>query len=58
MKKTKKPGDYILDKYMPDASLEDREEARRRLYAFVGVLLRIATRLEKEATDREGAREA
>ena len=42
------PGDVILDRYMPDASPEEREAARTNLYGFVAVLLRIATR---EATE-------
>lgn len=48
------PGDFILNRYMPDAPADVREEARRRLYGYVRVLLRIATRLEREkreATD-------
>lgn len=48
MEPLRRPGDLILDRYMPDATPEVREEARRRLYDFVGVMLRIATRLEEE----------
>ena len=44
----RKPGDYIIDKYLPDATPEEREEARRRLYGFVRSLVRIASRLERE----------
>jgi hypothetical protein len=40
----RRPGDVILDRYMPDATLEEREAARTNLYGFVAVLLRIATR--------------
>lgn len=39
-----RPGDAILDRYMPDATAEEREAARTNLYGFVAVLLRIATR--------------
>ncbi len=39
-----RPGDVILDRYMPDATPEEREAARANLYGFVAVLLRIATR--------------
>lgn len=44
----RRPGDLILDRYMPDATPEIREEARRRLYDFVGAMFRVATRLEDE----------
>lgn len=44
----RQPGDYILDKRMPDATSEEREAARERLYAFARVLLRIAERQERE----------
>ena len=44
----RRPGDVILDRYMPDATAEEREAARANLYGFVAVLLRIATR---EATE-------
>lgn len=48
----RRPGDVILDRYMPaDASPEEREAARANLYGFVAVLLRIATR---EALDKGG----
>jgi hypothetical protein len=40
----RRPGDVILDRYMPDATPEEREAARANLYGFVAVLLRIATR--------------
>ena len=40
----RRPGDVILDRYMPDATAEEREAARANLYGFVAVLLRIATR--------------
>ncbi len=44
------PGDAILDRYMPDASPNEREEARRRLFAFVRVLVEIA--VEDQVTER------
>lgn len=40
----RRPGDVILDRYMPDATAQEREAARANLYGFVAVLLRIATR--------------
>ena len=47
----RRPGDAILDRYMPDATADEREAARANLYGFVAVLLRIATR---EALDNGG----
>lgn len=48
MDNKRRPGDLIIDRYMPDASPEVREEARRRLCNYVRVLLRISMRLEQE----------
>jgi hypothetical protein len=48
MEPTRRPGDFILDRYMPDAPPKERESARRRLYDFVGTLLRIAIRQDNE----------
>lgn len=48
MEPERRPGDLILDRYMPEAAPEVRETARRRLFDFVGVMLRIAVRLEAE----------
>lgn len=53
---THRPGDLIIDRYLPEASSEEREEARRRLYVFVAALVRIASRLEREA-EAEGLRD-
>ena len=44
----RRPGDLILDRYMPDASDTEREEARENLRAYAAVVLRIATRLATE----------
>ena len=43
-----KPGDLILNKYMPNATSEEREEARANLKAYVEVMIRIAQRIEAE----------
>ena len=43
-----RPGDLILDRYMPDASEAEREEARENLRAYAAVVLQIATRLATE----------
>ena len=48
MPQERKPGDVFLDRYMPDATEADREAARANLYAYFGVLLRIATRRAEE----------
>ena len=42
------PGDIILDRYMPNASEAEREEARENLRAYAAVVLRIATRQATE----------
>lgn len=48
-----RPGDIILNRYMPDASEAEREEARANLYAFVAVLARIARRRTDEQIEAE-----
>ena len=40
----RKPGDFILDRYMPDADETAREQARENLRRFARALLRIAMR--------------
>ena len=49
----RRPGDVIVDRYMPTATLEEREAARANLYAFVAVLLRCATRRANEESESE-----
>jgi hypothetical protein len=49
--KSRQPGDLILDHYMPDASEEEREEARRHLKAYAAALLRVQQRLLREKQD-------
>lgn len=44
----RKPGDLIIDRYMPNASEAEREEARENLRAYLAVVLRIAARVESE----------
>ena len=47
-----RPGDFLLDRYFPDASPEEREEAREDFTRFVAVLLDIATAIaEREAAE-------
>lgn len=43
-----KPGDVIIDHFMPGCSEEDREIARERLQQFAGWLVRIAIRQTRE----------
>jgi len=52
MDKERQPGDGILDRYLPGASDEERAEARANLYAYLEVLLRIATRRAEEDWSR------
>ncbi len=42
------PGDLFIDRYMPGASAEEREEAEKNLERFVAALVRIDKRLEWE----------
>lgn len=49
----RKPGDLLLDRYLPEADRESRERARAALYEYVRVLFAIADRLsEEEETGR------
>lgn len=40
----RKPGDLILDRYMPDASPKERDDARDNLRALIHVLARLIAR--------------
>lgn len=42
------PGDLILDRYMPQATAEEREVARENLRAFAAVVVGITKRLVLE----------
>ena len=44
----RQPGDIILDRYMPDATPEEQDDARENLYAFAAVILRICERVHRE----------
>ncbi len=50
-----RPGDEILNRYMPDATGEEREIARENLRAFAAVAMGIAKRRALE--ERESIRE-
>ena len=45
-----RPGDVILDHYVPHLGPEDREIARERLQGLAKLLLRIAIRQVREET--------
>ena len=45
-------GDHILDRYMPDASEAEREEARENLRGFAALLVQIDERLIREGRER------
>ncbi len=49
----RRPGDLIVDRYMPSATEEEREAARANLYAFAAVLLRCVTRRANEEYESE-----
>jgi hypothetical protein len=51
--KPRRPGDLILDHYMPNATEEQREEARSNLKAYVAAVIGIRQRLDREAGDKE-----
>jgi hypothetical protein len=40
-----RPGDHILDRYLPNASAEKREEARENLRRLVDLIIRVNERL-------------
>lgn len=45
------PGDIILDRYLPNASAEQREEARENLRRLARLIVRVHTRLARECGD-------
>jgi hypothetical protein len=46
--RAKRPGDVFLDRYMSNASVEEREAARENLRRFARLILRICTRIAEE----------
>ena len=48
----RRPGDFILDRYMPRATAEEREVARENLRAFALVVVGIARRLALEEREQ------
>ena len=47
-----RPGDLILNRYMPDATEEEREAARENLREYAVIVVAIAKRLAKEESKR------
>ncbi len=45
------PPNVFIDRYLPGASAEEREEAAANLERFVAVLVRIDERIEREKRD-------
>ena len=46
--KSRRPGDLILDRYLPNVDHEMREQAREVLRAHALILIRIGERIEAE----------
>lgn len=51
--KSRRPGDLILDRYLPDADEETRERAREVLRTHALHLIRIGERIEAEMAQAE-----
>ena len=48
-----RPGDFVLNRYMPNASEAEREAARDRLGRLGALLVRILTRVKQEKREQE-----
>ncbi len=44
----RQPGDGIIDRYLPGASPDEREQARNELKAFAASIFAVAERLARE----------
>ena len=55
---TRRPGELIIDRYMPNASEEAREQAYANLRALVALLVRIDERLALEDQERHDSHES
>lgn len=53
-----RPGDIFIDRYMPEATEEAREEAYANLRALVALLVKIDERLAMEERERLDSRES
>jgi len=47
------PGDFILNRYIPNATEAEREEARENLKQLARVLMRIEARLAREWHEKQ-----
>ena len=54
----RRPGELFIDRYMPKATEEAREEAYANLRALVALLVRIDERLALEDQERHDSRES
>ncbi len=52
-----RPGDLFIDRYMPEATEEAREEAHANLRALVALLVRIDERLALEEREQRDSRD-
>jgi hypothetical protein len=43
-----RPGFLLIERYMPDASADEREEAYASLREYIGILMRIEERVKRE----------
>lgn len=57
-KSDQRPGYLFIDRYMPKATEEAREEAYANLRALVALLVRIDERLALEDQERHDSRES
>ena len=57
-KKDHRPGDLFIDRYMPKATEEAREEAYANLRALVALLVRIDERLALEEREKRDSLES
>jgi hypothetical protein len=53
-----RPGDLFIDRYMPQATEEAREESYANLRALVALLVRIDERLAMEERERRDSLES
>jgi hypothetical protein len=53
-----RPGELFIDRYMPKATEEAREEAYANLKALVALLVRIDERLASEEREQSDSRES
>ena len=51
----RRPGDLILDRYMPNAAPEERERAHERLRRLALLVARVRERIEQGEATRENS---